>query len=49
MSGISTIGAAVFAAPIGLLFDGSPLPLACASLACTVVVSVLLRMMARGQ
>ncbi len=34
VSAISTIGAAVIAAPIGLMFNGTPLPMAVASMIC---------------
>ncbi|WP_095589698.1 multidrug effflux MFS transporter [Actibacterium ureilyticum] len=47
ISSVATVMAVVIAIPIGLAFDGTPVPLAAGILACAVLGFVLIRRMAR--
>ena len=47
VTAISTIGAALIAAGIGLTFDGTPVPVAAGVLACTLVAMALMRRLTR--
>jgi DHA1 family bicyclomycin/chloramphenicol resistance-like MFS transporter len=42
ITAISTVGAVVIAAPVGLLFDGSAKPIVLATLACSALAYVLM-------
>ena len=46
---LSTVGGAPIASPVGLLFDGTPLPLAVLILTFCVTASVLMQMMRRAE
>lgn len=48
VTAISTIGAALIAAGIGLTFDGTPVPVAAGVLACTLVAMALMRRLTRA-
>ncbi|WP_376872985.1 multidrug effflux MFS transporter [Albirhodobacter sp. R86504] len=43
IAGLSTVGAVMIAAPVGLMFNGTSIPVACGVLGCSVIALLLMR------